>query len=108
MLLILVMVVISFSRADMFDTVGTLPGTAKQARMLDENGEMLRMKEIMMCDVVVTTAGACLGSSTATVFVESSTGIAEDGRTGMQRLSRHCCFLHRWLSLRLSQSFRKP
>ena len=83
MLLILVMVVISFSRADMFDTVGTLPGTAKQARMLDENGEMLRMKEIMMCDVVVTTAGACLGSSTATVFVESSTGIAEGGWTGM-------------------------
>ena len=60
MVLILVMVVVSFSRVDMFDTVGTLPGTAKQARMLDE-----------------------IGSSTATVFVESSTGIAEGGRTGM-------------------------
>lgn len=108
MVLILVMVVVSFSRVDMFDTVGTLLGTAKQARMLDENGEMPRMKEAMMCDTVATTAGACLGSSTATVFVESNTGIAEGGRTGMAVFVSHCCFLHRWLSLRLSQSFRKP
>ena len=61
--------------------------------MLDENGEMPRMKEAMMCDAIATTAGACLGSSTATVFVESSTGIAEGGRTGMTALVTSLLFL---------------
>lgn len=92
-ILTLAMIVISFSLVDMFDTVGTLLGTARQANMLDENGEPLRMKEAMMCDAVATTVGACVGSSTATVFVESSTGIAEGGRTGLTALVTSLLFL---------------
>ncbi len=93
MILTLIMIVISFSLVDMFDTVGTLLGTARQANMLDGNGEMPRMREAMMCDAIATSAGACLGSSTATVFVESSTGIAEGGRTGMTALVTSLLFL---------------
>lgn len=93
MALTVIMIVISFSLVDMFDTIGTLLGTAKQAKMLDGNGDMPRMKEAMMCDAIATTAGACLGSSTATVFVESSTGIAEGGRTGMTALVTSLLFL---------------
>lgn len=92
-ILTLAMIVISFSLVDMFDTVSTLLGTARQANMLVENGKPLRMKEAMMCDAVATTVGACVGSSTATVFVESSTGIAEGGRTGLTALVTSLLFL---------------
>lgn len=88
-----IMIVISFSLVDMFDTIGTLIGTAKQANMLDKNGDMPRMKQAMMCDAIATTAGACLGSSTATTFVESSAGIAEGGRTGLTSLVTSILFL---------------
>ena len=71
MVFTLVMIVISFSLVDMFDTIGTLLGTAKQANMLDQNGDMPRMRQAMMADALATTVGACLGSSTATTFVES-------------------------------------
>lgn len=93
MMLTLAMIVISFSLVEVFDTVGTLFGTAGQAGMLDKNGEMPRMKAIMMSDAIATTVGACLGSSTATVCVESSTGIAEGGRTGMTALVSSLLFL---------------
>lgn len=89
----LIMVVISFSLVDMFDTIGTLIGTAKQANMLDEKGDMPRMRQAMMSDALATTVGACLGSSTATTFVESSTGIAEGGRTGLTSLVTSLLFL---------------
>ena len=89
----IVMVVISFSIVDMFDTIGTLLGTAKQANMLDKNGDMPRMRQAMMSDALATTVGACLGSSTATTFVESSTGIAEGGRTGLTSLTTSILFL---------------
>lgn len=87
------MVVISFSIVDMFDTIGTLLGTAKQAKMLDEKGEMPRMRQALMSDALATTVGACLGSSTATTFVESSTGIAEGGRSGLTSLVTSLLFL---------------
>ena len=93
MIFTLVMIVISFSLVDMFDTIGTLLGTARQAKMLDDKGEMPRMREAMMSDAIATTVGACLGTSTATTFVESSTGIAEGGRTGLTSLTTSILFL---------------
>lgn len=93
MVFTVIMVVISFSIVDMFDTIGTLLGTAKQANLLDENGEMPGMKKAMMSDALATTVGACLGSSTATTFVESSTGIAEGGRSGLTSLVTSLLFL---------------
>lgn len=93
MIFTIIMVVISFSLVDMFDTIGTLLGTAKQANMLDENGEWEPMKRAMMSDALATTFGACVGSSTATTFVESSAGIAEGGRTGLTSLVTSILFL---------------
>ena len=61
--------------------------------MLDDKGEMPRMREAMMSDAIATTVGACLGTSTATTFVESSTGIAEGGRTGLTSLTTSILFL---------------
>lgn len=78
-----IVIVISFSLVDMFDTIGALLGTAKKANLLDENGNMPSMKKALMCDAIATTTGACLGSSTVTTYVESSAGIAEGGRTGL-------------------------
>lgn len=79
----IVMVIITFSMVDMFDTIGTLVGTASKAGMIDENGDMPRMKQALMCDAIATAGGAILGTSTVTTFVESSTGVSEGGRTGM-------------------------
>lgn len=93
MIFTIIMIVISFSIVDMFDTIGTLLGTAKQAGMLDKNGDMPRMKEALMADAVATTVGACLGTSTATTFVESSAGIAEGGRSGLTSLVTSLLFL---------------
>ena len=86
-------VVISFTLVDMFDTIGTLVGTAKQANMLDENGNMPRMKQAMMCDAVATTAGACMGTSTVTTYIESGAGISEGGRTGLTSVTTGILFL---------------
>lgn len=77
------MLVISFSLVDMFDTIGTLLGTAKKANLLDEDGNMPGMKKALLCDAIATTAGAMLGTSTVTTYVESSAGIGEGGRTGL-------------------------
>lgn len=76
-------IVISFTLVDMFDTIGTLIGTAKQANMLDDEGNLPRMRQALMCDAVATTAGACLGTSTVTTYVESGSGISEGGKTGL-------------------------
>jgi AGZA family xanthine/uracil permease-like MFS transporter len=81
--LTIITVVISFTLVDMFDTIGTLVGTAKQAKMLDENGNLPRMKQAMMCDAVATTAGALMGTSTVTTYIESGAGISEGGKTGL-------------------------
>lgn len=77
------MLVVSFFLVDLFDTIGTLMGTAQRAGMMDEDGNMPRMKQAFMCDAIATTAGAFLGTSTVTTFVESSAGVAEGGRTGL-------------------------
>jgi len=88
-----IVLVISFCIVDMFDTVGTLYGTATEAKMLDENGDPIDMDKAMACDAVATTAGAVLGTSTATTFVESSAGVAAGARTGLASLVTAVCFL---------------
>lgn len=87
------MLVISFSLVNMFDSLGTLLGAAKQANMLDENGEVIRMKQALMADAISTTTGALVGTSTVTTLVESSAGIAEGGRTGLTALTTAILFL---------------
>lgn len=77
------MLVISFSLVNMFDSIGTLLGAGKQSGMLDENGEVIHMKEALMADAISTAAGAMVGTSTVTTVVESSSGIAVGGRTGL-------------------------
>ncbi len=74
---------ISFALVDMFDTLGTLLGTCQRCNMLDENGEVPNMNKALLCDSVATMAGAVLGTSTVTTFVESSAGVSVGGRTGM-------------------------
>ncbi len=78
--------VLAFCMVDMFDTIGTLVGTAKKADMLDENGKLPRMKQALLADSIATCTGAICGTTTVTTFVESSAGVAEGGRTGMTSL----------------------
>ena len=87
------MLVISFSLVNMFDSIGTLLGAAKQSGMIDENGEVIRMKQALMSDAISTAAGAMVGTSTITTVVESSSGIAEGGRTGLTSLVTSFLFL---------------
>lgn len=84
--------VFTFLFVDIFDTVGTLAGVASKADMLDENGRLPRVGKALMADAVGTVAGACLGTSTVTTFVESASGVAEGGRTGLTALSTATMF----------------
>lgn len=86
-------IVFSFLFVDMFDTVGTVIGVADQADLLDENGELPKVGPVLTSDAIGTTVGACLGTSTITSFVESSAGVAEDGRTGLTALTTGVLFL---------------
>ena len=88
-----VLLVISFSLVNMFDSIGTLLGAAKQAGMVDENGNALRMKEALMADAISTAAGALVGTSTVTTTVESASGIAAGGRTGLTSACTALLFL---------------
>lgn len=87
-----IMIIVTFCLVDMFDTLGTLYGTCAQANMLDENGNPQRLSECLMCDSIGTVAGACLGTSTITTFVESASGVAEGGRTGLTSLVTSIAF----------------
>ena len=87
-----IMLVVSFCLVDMFDTIGTLYGAASQANMLDEKGDPMKLDECMMCDSIGTVSGAILGTSTCTTFVESASGIAAGGRTGLTSLVTALCF----------------
>ena len=78
-----VVIMFAFLFVDMFDTLGTLIGVANKADMLDENGKLPRIREALLADAIATSAGAVLGTSTTTTFVESSSGVAEGGRTGL-------------------------
>ena len=88
-----IVLIISFCIVDMFDTVGTLYGTATEAGMLDENGDPIDMDKAMACDSVGTVAGSVLGTSTCTTFVESASGVAAGARTGLASLVTSLCFL---------------
>ena len=85
-------VVFAFLFVDLFDTIGTLTGVATKAKMLDENGQLPNAGRALFADSVGTTIGALLGTSTVTTFVESATGVAEGGRTGLTALSTGFCF----------------
>ncbi|MGL5972200.1 MAG: NCS2 family permease [Oscillospiraceae bacterium] len=89
----MLVLIISFSLVDMFDTIGTFIGTARAANLLDENGNMKNMKPALMCDAIATTTGAMIGSSTVTTFVESTAGIGEGGKTGFTSFVTAILFL---------------
>ena len=85
--------IITFCMIDMFDTIGTLVGTASRAGMTDKDGNMPKMKEALTADAVGTIAGACCGTSTVTTFVESASGVEAGGRTGLTSLTAAFMFL---------------
>ena len=85
--------IITFCIIDMFDTIGTLVGTASRAGMLDKNGKMPNMKQALLSDAVGTVAGSVTGTSTVTTFVESASGVEAGGRTGLTALTTGIMFL---------------
>ena len=85
--------IITFCMIDMFDTIGTLVGTASRAGMTDKDGNMPKMKEALLSDAVGTVAGAMTGTSTVTTFVESASGVEAGGRTGLTALTAAFMFL---------------
>lgn len=97
-----IVIMCSFLFVDMFDTLGTLIGVANKANMLDENGRLPKIKEALLADAIATSVGAVLGTSTTTTFVESSSGVAEGGRTGLSSVVTGILFL---LSLFLAPVF---
>lgn len=85
--------VVTFCIIDMFDTIGTLVGTASRAGMVDENGNMPGMKQALLSDAIGTITGACTGTSTVTTFIESASGVEAGGRTGLTALVTGILFL---------------
>ena len=85
--------ILTFCMIDMFDTIGTLVGTASLAGMVNEKGEMPNMKEALLSDAVGTVVGACTGTSTVTTFIESASGVEAGGRTGLTALTTGILFL---------------
>lgn len=88
----MLVIVFTFLFIDLFDTVGTLVGVSTKAKMVDENGRIPNLKQAFMADAIATTAGAVLGTSTTTTYVESAAGVAQGGRTGLTAFSIACCF----------------
>ena len=97
-----IVILFAFLFVDLFDTIGTLIGVSAKADMLDENGKLPRIKGALMADAVATTVGAVIGTSTATTFVESASGVSEGGRTGLTSVTTAILF---GLSLFLSPIF---
>ena len=88
----MLVVVFTFLFIDMFDTIGTLVGVCTKANMLNPDGTIPRVKQAFMADAIATTVGACLGTSTTTTYVESASGVAQGGRTGLTAFVVACCF----------------
>ena len=88
----MLVVVFTFLFIDMFDTVGTLVGVCTKAGMVDEKGNIHRIKEAFMADSIATTVGAMLGTSTTTTYVESAAGVAQGGRSGLTAFAVAICF----------------
>lgn len=91
--LIIITTALAFCMVDMFDTIGTLYGACARGNMLTEDGEVPNMDKAMLADAIATTSGAVCGTSTVTTFVESSSGIAEGGRTGLSAVVTAVLFL---------------
>ena len=89
----LIVVVFAFLFVDIFDTLGTLIGVASKADMLDKEGKLPKINGALMADAVATTSGAVLGTSTVTTFVESASGVAAGGRTGLTAIVTGLLFL---------------
>ncbi|MEG0664749.1 MAG: NCS2 family permease, partial [Clostridia bacterium] len=89
----MLVVVFTFLFVDLFDTVGCLVGVASKGNMLDEEGKLPRAKQALFADAIATTAGALLGTSTVTAYVESAAGIGEGGRTGLTAVTTGILFL---------------
>ena len=89
----MVIVVFTFLFVDMFDTVGTLVGVSDKAGILDKEGRVPRVKQALFADAIGTTVGSMLGTSTVTTYVESASGVAEGGRTGLTSLTTAGLFL---------------
>ncbi len=83
----MLVVLFTFLFVDMFDTVGTLIGVSSKANMLDKDGKLPKVKQALFADAIGTTVGAALGTSTVTTYVESASGVAEGGRTGLTSLT---------------------
>jgi len=88
-----IVVIFSFLFVDLFDTLGTLIGVSTKAGLLDKEGKLPGIRPALMADAIATTAGAVLGTSTTTTFVESSAGTAAGGRTGLTALTTAVLFL---------------
>ncbi|MBQ6271948.1 MAG: NCS2 family permease [Clostridiales bacterium] len=89
----IITLVVTFCIIDMFDTIGTLVGTASRAKMLDKDGNMPKMKEALLSDAIGTVTGSVTGTSTVTTFVESASGVEAGGRTGLTALVTAIMFL---------------
>ncbi len=89
----IITLIITFCMIDMFDTIGTLVGTASRAGMVDEEGKMPQMKEALLSDAIGTVAGSVTGTSTVTTFVESASGVEAGGRTGLTSLTCGIMFI---------------
>ncbi len=88
-----IIIIFAFLFVDVFDTLGTVIGVANKADMLDKDGKLPRIREVLLADAIATSAGAVLGTSTTTTFVESSAGVAEGGRTGLTAVTTGLLFL---------------
>ena len=89
----IITLIVTFCIIDMFDTIGTLVGTASRAKMLDKDGNMPKMKEALVSDAIGTITGSLTGTSTVTTFVESASGVEAGGRTGLTALVSAVMFL---------------
>lgn len=89
----MLIVVFTFLFCDMFDTIGTVVGVAVKAKMIDKDGKIDGVNKILMSDAIATTVGACLGTSTTTMYIESAAGIAEGGRSGLTAFVIAVCFI---------------
>lgn len=89
----MLVVVLTFLFIDMFDTVGTLVGVCTKANMIDRDGKIYRIKQAFMADAIATTAGAVLGTSTTTTYIESAAGVAQGGRSGLTAFTVALCFV---------------
>jgi AGZA family xanthine/uracil permease-like MFS transporter len=88
----MVVVVFTLLFVDMFDTIGTLVGVCVKTNIVEADGRIPRVKQMFMADSIATTVGACLGTSTTTTYIESASGVAQGGRTGLTAFSVAVCF----------------